>query len=319
MICKRILVLLKCFLEVIWLSKIEVEEVLTKIKKKEAVIPGIWDPVFKTILMECPNYLSDIIYQVTKIPKEYIEENLVFKNTEYPIDSFDEKKRISDVVVEIKENHIILEMNAHYYEGLMDKNLSYVEKLSSITMKIGAEYPRREKIIEINFDVERNRSFPESEKTIYEFGLYEKEEHFLYSEHITIYHIDLEKIRKKYYNKDKEIDRFEKEMLLLMETDKEVLSELSKGDETMEEAKKKLEDLSNGELFTEYEREQMKEAEERAIKRYELKMAREEGKEEGLEQAHQEKIGMAKKLRNLGLTDQEIMQVTNLSEEEIRD
>ena len=67
----------------------------------------------------------------------------------------------------------------------------------------------------------------------------------------------------------------------------------------------------------------MKEAEERAIKRYELKMAREEGlkqgKEEGLEQAHQEKIGMAKKLRNLGLTDQEIMQVTNLSEEEIRD
>ena len=147
----------------------------------------------------------------------------------------------------------------------------------------------------------------------------DKEEHFLYSEHITIYHIDLEKIRKKYYNKDKKIDRFEKEMLLLMETDKEVLSELSKGDETMEEAKRKLEDLSNGELFTEYEREQMKEAEERAIKRYELKVAREEGKEEGLEQAHQEKIGMAKKLRNLGLTDQEIMQVTNLSEEEIRD
>ena len=71
----------------------------------------------------------------------------------------------------------------------------------------------------------------------------------------------------------------------------------------------------------------MKEAEERAIKRYELKMAREEGLQqgkeegikEGLEQAHQEKIGMAKKLRNLGLTDPEIMQVTNLSEEEIRD
>ena len=146
----------------------------------------------------------------------------------------------------------------------------------------------------------------------------DKEEHFLYSEHITIYHIDLEKIRKKYYNKDKEIDRFEKEMLLLMETDKKVLSELSKGDETMEEAKKKLEDLSNGELFTEYEREQMKEAEERAIKRYELKMAREEGlkqgKEEGLEQG---KLETAKKMKEDGFPFQLITKYTGLSETDL--
>ena len=140
----------------------------------------------------------------------------------------------------------------------------------------------------------------------------DKEEHFLYSEHITIYHIDLEKIRKKYYNKDKEIDRFEKEMLLLMETDKEVLSELSKGDETMEEAKKKLEDLSNGELFTEYEREQMKEAEERAIKRYELKMAREEGVEQG-------KLETAKKMKEQGIDWNIIAVCTDLSLKKIEE
>ena len=86
----------------------------------------------------------------------------------------------------------------------------------------------------------------------------------------------------------------------------------------MEEAKKKLEDLSNGELFTEYEREQMKEAEERAIKRYELKMAREEGlqqgKEEGLEQG---KLETAKKMKEDGFPFQLITKYTGLSETDL--
>lgn len=267
----------------------DINELLEKIKRKEAVIPGIWDPVFKSVMMNCRNYLTDIIHQVTKIPKNYIEKHLVIKNTEHPINRVQEKRGTSDLIVEIKENHIILEMNAFYYSGLVDKNLSYVEKLSIHNMKTGEDYPRKDKIIEINFDLERNKLFPESNKIIHEFCFMETEEHFIYSNHLTIYHIDLEKIWKRYYNKEKGMNRFEKEMLLLMITDIKELIILSRGDDTMEEAKKQLTDLSDSyELFTEYEREEMRKKEEAAIARYRLEQATEEGMKKGLEQGLQQ-------------------------------
>ena len=60
----------------------------------------------------------------------------------------------------------------------------------------------------------------------------------------------------------------------------------------------------------------MKEAEERAIKRYELKMAREEGKEEGLEQG---KLETAKKMKEQGIDWNTIAVCTDLSLKEIEE
>ena len=64
----------------------------------------------------------------------------------------------------------------------------------------------------------------------------------------------------------------------------------------------------------------MKEAEERAIKRYELKMAREEGvkqgKEEGLEQG---KLETAKKMKEQGIDWNIIAVCTDLSLKEIEE
>ena len=54
----------------------------------------------------------------------------------------------------------------------------------------------------------------------------------------------------------------------------------------------------------------MKEAEERAIKRYELKMAREEGLEQG-------KLEMAKKMKEDGFPFQLITKYTGLSETDL--
>lgn len=132
----------------------------------------------------------------------------------------------------------------------------------------------------------------------------EKEEHFIYSNHLTIYHIDLEKIWKRYYNKEKGMNRFEKEMLLLMITDIKELTILSRGDDTMEEAKKQLPDLSDSyELFTEYEREEMRKKEEAAIARYRLEQEFEKGITEGKKLAQQELI---QKLKDQGI-DPEII------------
>ena len=66
---------------------------------------------------------------------------------------------------------------------------------------------------------------------------------------------------------------------MLKLTDKSELSTLSKGNETMEEVKRTLEDMSSPELFTEYERKQLEE--------YSIQVgmmsARKEGYEEGVE------------------------------------
>ena len=43
------------------------------------VIPANFDPVFKIVMLDCPNYLAFLVSSFTNIPKEKIEED----NCEY--------------------------------------------------------------------------------------------------------------------------------------------------------------------------------------------------------------------------------------------
>ena len=101
------------------------------VKAETKVIPMIYDEVFKSVLQdkESEGYLVDIINNVTGIKKDYMKGNIVFKNVELPKNSVREKGKATDLIVEIKENIINLEMNKNYYEGLYDKNDSYIEKI----------------------------------------------------------------------------------------------------------------------------------------------------------------------------------------------
>ena len=66
---------------------------------KDKVITMMSDAVFKSVLQDrsCEDYLVDIIEGITKINKDYIKRNLVFKNSELTKEEIEEKGKITDL------------------------------------------------------------------------------------------------------------------------------------------------------------------------------------------------------------------------------
>ena len=59
-----------------------------------------------------------------------------------------------------------------------------------------------------------------------------------------IYHVNLSKAYKMYYNKDRKLNTFIKELALMIANNKEDLNKISKGDKVMEGAINKIASLS---------------------------------------------------------------------------
>ena len=97
--------------------------------KKGEVIPGSYDPIFKAIMSTYDEFLADIVSYVTDIDKSFFLENYVIKNSEYIKDNYKEKRKISDLIVEINNNMINIEMNNFYYEDLTKRNNWYLYKM----------------------------------------------------------------------------------------------------------------------------------------------------------------------------------------------
>lgn len=121
------------------------------------------------------------------------------------IDRFNEKSRRSDLVVDIKGVRYILEMNRFYYKGLVEKNRIYIYKAASQTYLKGKKKPLIRKVIGINFDMETSYLYPKkySDDTMIQFASRERERHYRDTDQFENYHVALFKIRKKYYNKEK--------------------------------------------------------------------------------------------------------------------
>ena len=253
------------------------------IEEKQRIIPMIYDVVFKSVLQdkESEDYLIDIISNITGIKKDYMKGNIVFKNSELPKNNIKEKGKATDLIVELKENIINLEMNKNYYEGLYDKNDGYLDKIKDGVLTMGQTFPRRRKIIQINFD--NFEVF--DERIIIKFVMMDVERglirsDYVYSSDIEIYHVNLKKIRKMYYNKDK-LNKFEKELLLMTIDDEKELNNISKGCKEMENVVKKISKVSKEEeLQGIYDIEERQEFIQNRIREY----AKEEGYDEGIKE-----------------------------------
>ncbi len=293
------------------------------------IIPMIYDEVFKSVLQdkESEGYLVDIINNVTGIKKDYMKGNIVFKNVELPKNSVREKGKATDLIVEIKENIINLEMNKNYYEGLYDKNDSYLEKIKEGSITRGQIYPRRKKIIQINFD--NFKIF--DERIIIKFEMIDKERglvrsKYVYNSDVEIYHVNLQKIKEKYYNKEK-LSRFEKELLMMTLDDERELKDVSKGDKEMEYVAKKISKVSKEEEMQGiYDIEERQEFIQNRIREYAMIDGYKEGYDEGTKKGIEEGIKkgslnkqkqIAKNLLEKGIDINIISSSTGLSKEEI--
>lgn len=137
------------------------------------------------------------------------------------------------------------------------------------------------------------------------------------------YHLDLEYLKKKCYNKEK-LTELENMCLIFVKDKKIELEELKQGDEWMRKAINKLEEISMDEkIIGLYDAE----AVERKVWNTKLLYARKlglqkgmekgikQGMEKGIEQTHMEVI---KNMMKEGFSDSMIMKINNLSKKEFQ-
>ncbi len=122
-------------------------------QKEGEVVPVTSDRMFKAILMDSKEYLADILSNILDIDKNYILDNLVFKNTEQGILGVSEKRKVTDLIVDINKLTINLEMNASYSKASVRKNNAYISRIMIGAIESGEDYAKLDiVVVQINFD-----------------------------------------------------------------------------------------------------------------------------------------------------------------------
>ena len=283
------------------------------------IIPMTNDRVFKSVLssIEARDYLIDIISGITGLPKANLKKDMTFVDSEHRISSKNESKKISDLVVEVKDNVINLEMNNTYYKKLVDRNFEYIAKLKSNL--IGESYNKIRKVIQINFD---NFNRYNDDRVVIKFEMRD-EKGIKEGVSLESYHVILPNVKEKYYNENNKDDLIGKLVIFVAERDEELQKLIDKHIELRPVGKKLVEISREEEARGIYDLEEH----ERRVRNSLIEDALEdgwnrgkkEGKEEGIKEGIKEnKLLVAKKLLEEGISLDIIKKVTNLSDDDIK-
>ncbi|MFR5756383.1 MAG: Rpn family recombination-promoting nuclease/putative transposase [Lachnospiraceae bacterium] len=283
------------------------------------IIPMTNDRVFKSVLssIEARDYLIDIISGITGLPKANLKKDMTFVDSEHRISSKNESKKISDLVVEVKDNVINLEMNNTYYKKLVDRNFEYIAKLKSNL--IGESYNKIRKVIQINFD---NFNRYNDDRVVIKFEMRD-EKGIKEGVSLESYHVILPNVKEKYYNENNKDDLIGKLVIFVAERDEELQKLIDKHIELRPVGKKLVEISREEEARGIYDLEEH----ERRVRNSLIEDALEdgwnrgkkEGKEEGIKEGIKEnKLSVAKKLSEEGISLDIIKKVTNLSDDDIK-
>lgn len=197
------------------------------IREKMRLIPMTYDKVFKSVLtsIEARDYLSEIISDITRLPKEKIKKDMVFKNSELMVKSINEKRKISDLVVEVKDCVINLEMNKDYYDGLVDRNHEYITKIRESMIGEGKEYKDLKKVIQINFD--NYNIYKPDDRVVIKFEMLDEKGNLKEGVGLESYHVILPNVKKKYYNEGSK-DKLVKRLVIMLVENSEELEKIIK-------------------------------------------------------------------------------------------
>ena len=290
---------------------------LNKLKEVD-MLPLSNDYVFKRIFGKGGNekILESLLEAILKINIQKIE----VKNPEIPKEAIDEKLSILDIKAEINENTIIdVELQVGNTTALERRLAVYNAKLIAGEIKVSEKYQKAKDTIVIciinDNVVKRNAylslamlKYEKTEEIRYVNMGYGKEEEYL-TDMVKYYIIELPKFKKK---KPKVADLLEK-WLYVIGGDRKMMEECKKENEEIKEAVEQLTQMS----ADEYERE-LYEIRERSRLTYNTEMyeARRKGIEEGKKQDRKE---IAKKMKEKGTDITYIIEITGLTEEEIKE
>ena len=174
------------------------------LKNPDTLMSSMYDPIFKSIVQN-PDFrslLSLIISHVTVYSPSYIYENLVFANTELPVENYKERKKITDIIVKVEGTIINIEANKSAKASMVAKNNLYHHKIAYDRYLSGMAMDNSE-VFQLNFNV-INRF---DDRLFIEFCMKDDTGKFTDEENFKRIHINMVKPLEKYYN-NPEFDSF---------------------------------------------------------------------------------------------------------------
>ncbi len=262
-----------------------------------------------------------------KILKEFVERILKRKFKTFKIISPEltknniyEKGKYLDVLIKTDNLFVNIEINSHNYNGLSERNFSYIALVYASHIKVGEEYNNDLDFVQINLTVGLGTSQPEISVS----SVINKETLKLKVRNLDIYDVNLDKINSRCYNEDDEYN-----FLKMITAPKEELEFLAeKGDTLMKKIKDEVNRVNDENYFANFisvEEDERKirntyyangveEGEARGEKRGE-KRGEIRGEKRGKEKALLE---TAKNLLKYGMPINDIVKNTGLSKQKIK-
>lgn len=279
------------------------------------------DTIFKAIIQH-PKFrrlLSLIMSDMINLSPSFIAKNLIFINTELPIENKKEKKKITDILAKVDGSTINIEANRFLKSSTSTKNNIYHHKLAYSHYFSGENIDNSE-VIQINFNMVKKYG----NNLFTSFTLKSDDGKYTDEENFKRIHINMANPLEKYYNYGKEqLSKIEKSIVMFQITNKKELKELAKGDEDLMAMAKIIDDLNkNVTLIDLYSKEEINEWQKRVDRNQAIKEGREKGIKEGIKEGKTKgkaegKLEIAQNMLNMNMDIEIISKATGLSESEI--
>ena len=268
-----------------------------------------YDKAFKEIMMKEENFniLKKVLETILKVKIQEIKLQPLNLNT----GNIHIKGKEVDLLVITEQGKIEVEVNTYYNDYVRVRNFSYITSIYNNQVTVGEKYNEDTNIIQINL----NYGVKDTEyKRIYKVRDEIGQE---YIKNFCIYEINMEKLKKIWYDKN-ELEIEKNKYLLMLDMEIKDLKKLSK-DRVVKEYMEKIEKLNEDPIFINWI---TKEKDEQMIKNTQLYRATQEGINIGISQGinqgmKKEKLEIAKNLLEQNIDIDVIMSATGLTKEEI--
>lgn len=262
---------------------------------------GLNDIVFKNTL--CVEEHKGLLKWLLESCLDIKIDNLILKDKELSKKTKYSKGRVVDLLIESDNKMFNVEINNRPHDYNNDRNLGYLANLYGKSIDKSNDYKKINSCIQLNI-TSGKKDIELKSKYLLVDTLNESKN--IWTDNFIIYEINVDLLKKLYYNKDiKSINKYKPVIMLTL--NKEELEEFSLGDERIMEYKDKVNELNSDDDFVTFiSREEDQEKTENALrtiiseKNEELKNSREElknSKEELKTQKTKLSIEYAKKLK----------------------
>ena len=273
-----------------------------------------YDKAFKEIMMKEENF--EILKKVLESILEVTIEKIELQPLHIPTGNIHLKGKEVDLLVVTNQGKIEVEVNTYYNDYVRVRNFSYITNIYNNQVTVGDKYSEDTNVIQINL----NYGIPDTKyRRIYKVRDEEGKE---YIKNFYIYEINMEKLKKIWYDKN-ELEIEKNKYLLMLDMEIKDIKKLPK-DKVVREYMEKIEKLNNDPMFINWI---TKEKDEQMIKNTQLYNATQEGINIGISQGikqginqglQKRNIEIAKSMLNKNMNIEDIIDITGLSKEEIK-